>query len=297
MTLPNFMIIGVAKAGTTSLYRYLEQHPQVYVCPLKGTNFFGYEDARAWTWTDEGDPPLLRHFQARTFAEYEALFAGASTEIAIGEASPQYFRCPTAARRIRECLPEVKLIASLRNPADRAFSGFLMRTRRGEVVKGLYEELTPEASHVREGFYYKRLKRYLDIFPRNQIKILIFEEFRQDATKAMAELFDFLGVDTNHGLDTSTAYNPAAVPKNRLLNRLLYHPTMIRLVKSGLPESLQGLAKQVRQQNLKKPPKFPPDLRAKLLDLYREDILKLEGLLDRDLSIWLNGKNNRQPPP
>ena len=289
MTLPNFMIIGVAKAGTTSLYRYLDQHPQVFMCPIKGTNFFGYEDARAWTWTDEGEPPLLQHFQVTTLEAYEAMFAGASDEIAIGEASPQYFRCPNAARRIHECIPDVRLIASLRNPAERAFSGFLMRTRRGERVKGIYEELTPEASHVREGLYYKRLKRYFDIFPRDQIKVFIFEEFKKDPARVVTHLFDFLGVDTNFAPDTSIRYNPAGVPKNRLLNRLFFNPTLIRTAKAVLPESVQQLAKRVQQQNLKPPPKFPVEVRAQLLDFYREDILKLEALLDRDLSIWLNG--------
>ena len=66
MTLPNFLIIGVAKAGTTSLFRYLDQHHQIFMCPIKGSNFFGYEDARDWKWKDEGDPPLLRHFQVKT---------------------------------------------------------------------------------------------------------------------------------------------------------------------------------------------------------------------------------------
>ncbi len=289
MTLPNFMIIGVAKAGTTSLFRYLDQHPQVFMCPIKATNFFGYEDARAWKWTDEGDPPSLRHFKAKTFEEYEAWFAGASGEIAIGEASPQYFRCPTAARRIHDCIPDVKLVASLRNPADRAFSGFLMRTRRGDAVKSIYEELTPEASHVREGFYYKRMKRYFDFFPRHQIKIYIFEEFKKDPARVVVDLFDFLGVDTNFVPDTSTRHNPAAIPKSRMLNRLFYNPTLIRTAKSVLPESVQGMVKRVRQQNLRTPPTFPADLRAELLDLYREDILKVETLLDRDLSIWLEG--------
>ncbi|HLO14112.1 MAG TPA: sulfotransferase [Anaerolineales bacterium] len=288
MTLPNFMVIGVAKAGTTSLYHYFDQHPQVFMCPEKGSNFFGYEDARNWKWTDEGNPPLLRHFQARTFEEYEAFFAGVTDEIAIGEASPQYFRCPTAAQRIHDRLPHVKLIASLRNPADRAFSGFLMRTRRGEFVKGFDEELTPDASHVREGLYYKRLKRYLDLFPRDQIKIIIFEEFRKDPAKMMIELFDFAGVDKNFIPDTSIQHNPAGVPKIRLLNRLFFHPTVIRAAKAVFPQGVQERLKQVQQQNLKTPPKFPPELRAKLLDVYREDIYKVEELLGRDLSIWLN---------
>lgn len=290
MSLPNFMIIGVAKAGTTSLFRYLDQHPQVFMCPDKGTNYFGYEDARNWRWTDEGQAPLLRHFQATTFEEYEAFFKGVTDEIAIGEVSPQYLRCPTAARRIHECIPEVKIVASLRNPADRAFSGFMMRTRRGEAVKSVYEELTPEASHVKEGFYFKRIKRYFDIFPRQQIKVYIFEEFKKDPAKIATDLFDFLGVDTGFIPDTSTKHNPAAVPKNRVLNQLFYNPNLIAAAKLVLPKSLEKMAKRLREQNMKSAPKFPADLRTELLKHFREDILKLEGLLERDLSIWLNGR-------
>ena len=72
MTLPTFIVIGVAKAGTTSLYRYFDQHPDVFMYPEKGTNYFGYEDARDWKWADEGEPPLLRHFRVESFEEYEA---------------------------------------------------------------------------------------------------------------------------------------------------------------------------------------------------------------------------------
>lgn len=292
MTLPTFMIIGVAKAGTTSIFRYLDQHPQLFMTPLKGTNYFGYEDAKDWKWADEAAPPLLRHFPVKNLEEYEAAFAGAGDEIAVGEASPQYFRCPGAARRIYETLPDVKLVASLRNPADRAFSGFLMRTRRGEPVGPPDEELTPASSHVKEGFYYERMKRYFDLFPKEQIKVYLFEEFKKDPSRIVVDLFDFIGVDPTHVPDTSTRYNPAGVPKNRRLNRVFFDPTVVRVAKSYFPESLQGVAKRVRQRNMKTPPKFSPELRARLLDHYRQDILQLETLLDRDLSIWFEPKDS-----
>jgi hypothetical protein len=287
MTLPTFVMVGVAKGGTTSVYRYLEQHPEVFVYPEKGTNFFGYEDARDWKWADEGDPPLLRHFRVKTFAEYEDAFAGARDELAIGEVSPQYFRCPTAARRMGEALPAVKVIASLRNPAERAFSGFLMRTRRGEPVRGAQEELTANASHVREGFYHTRMKRYYDVFPREQIKVYLFDDFKRDSAAIMRDLFEFVGVDPNFELDTSTKHNPANIPKSRLLNRAFYHPNVIRTTKFVLPERAYALAKNVRQLNLRPPPTLSPDLRAELLDIYRDDILRLGELLERDLSVWL----------
>jgi sulfotransferase family protein len=289
LTVPNFIVIGVAKAGTTSLYRYLDQHPEIYMCPEKGTNFFGYEDARAWTWHEEGEPPLLRHFRVHTFAEYEAAFAGATDELAVGEVSPQYFRCPTAARRIHERIPGAKLVANLRNPADRAFSGFLMRTRRGEVVGDVYKELTPDASHVKEGFYYERMKRYFDAFPREQIRTYLFEDFRRDPAAIVQDLCGFLGVDTAFVPDTAVRHNPANVPRSATLNRVFYHPAVIRGAKSVLPQRVQTMAKRLRQRNLRTAPTFPADLRADLLGLYRDDILKLQALLDRDLSAWLDG--------
>jgi hypothetical protein len=297
MTLPNFAIIGVAKGGTTSLYRYLEQHPEVYMCPVKGTNFFGYQDALDWRWPEEGDPPKLRHFQATTLADYEALFAGATDEIAIGEASPQYLHCPTAARRIREAIPDIKLIASLRNPADRAWSGFLMRTRRGEAVESAYLELTRDSSHVKEGFYYHRMKRYFDNFAREQIKVFLFEDFKRDTSQIVVELLDFLGVDNGFVPDTSTRHNTAGVPKNRLLNRIYFNPKVVRTASSILPDSMKEVAKGIRQRNLETPPQFPADLRAQLLRGYREDILRLQDLIDIDLSGWLEpieGRRERQ---
>ena len=289
MTLPNFIMIGVAKAGTTSFFRYLNEHPQIFMCEIKATNYFGYEDARDWKWTDEGDPPLLQNFPVRTFEDYKAAFAGATDEIAVGEVSPQYFRCPNAARRIHDYIPGAKLVLSLRNPADRAFSGFMMRTRRGEAVGDFQEELTPRSSHVKEGFYYRRLKMYVDLFPRDQIKIYVFEEFKKDAAGTIKDLYGFLGVDSSFAPDTSVRHNPGAVPKFRLLNQLFYNPRLISAAQAVFPEGLQVKLKQIRDLNLKAMQKPPADLRADLLKLYREDILKLEDLLGRDLSIWLNG--------
>jgi len=209
--------------------------------------------------------------------------------MAIGEVSPQYFRSPTAAQRIREVIPDVKLVASLRNPAERAFSGFLMRTRRGEQVKSAREELTSEASHVREGFYFTRLKRYFDAFPRDQIKVYLFEEFKRDPGRTMADLFAFVGVDANFTPDTAPQYNPANVPRSRVVNRLIYHPAFIKTTKAILPPAAYSFARRVRQLNLSPPPRLRDDLRSELLEMYRDDIAKLEELLQRDLTIWREG--------
>lgn len=287
MTLPTFIVIGVAKAGTTSVYHYLDQHPQVYMYPLKATNYFGYEDALDWRWPEEGAAPRHRNFHVRTFEDYERAFADATDELAVGEVSPQYIRCPTAAGKIAAVLPDVKLIALLRNPADRAFSGFLMRTRRGEPVGSAREELTPDSSHVRESLYFQKFSRYFEAFPREQIKVYLFDEFKKDPTAIMRDVFSFIGVDAGFTPDTSTQHNPANVPRSRLVNRVFYHPYTIRATKAVVPERRLDWAKRIRNLNLEDPPKFSEDLRADLLDHYREDILNLQELLDLDLSVWL----------
>ncbi|MGQ9662575.1 MAG: sulfotransferase domain-containing protein [Kiritimatiellia bacterium] len=106
MTLPNFLIVGAPKAGTTSLFDYLGQHPEVYTPPVKEPCFFS------------SGLPAFTH----DLAEYEALFAGQTTQTAIGEASTTYLYDPDAARRIHDLLPEARIIIMLRNPAERAYS-------------------------------------------------------------------------------------------------------------------------------------------------------------------------------
>lgn len=289
VTLPNFIIIGAAKSGTTSLHYYLDQHPQIFMCPLKEANYFLSETGMLGVRDEDPNAPHPPRFRPSTLAAYAALFAGATDEIAIGEASPRYFSCPSAARQIRDCIPEAKLVVSLRNPAERAFSGFLMRVRKGRSALNIRQGLAPESHHVKEGFYYRWLQPYFETFPREQIKVILFEEFKQDPVRVTQELFRFLGVDPTFAPDTTIKHNPAAVPRFRLLNKIYYNPAVIRAAKTLLPEQLQKAMKRFRQLNARKPPAFPADLHTELLALYRDDILRLQDLLDRDLSLWLDG--------
>ena len=118
MTLPNFIIIGAAKAGTTALYWYLAEHPDVFMSPVKETFYFAYGVDAAGKLL-YGDPAVHR-FPVKTLSAYEALFARANGALAIGEASPIYLECPQAAERIRAVIPDARLICSLRHPVDRA---------------------------------------------------------------------------------------------------------------------------------------------------------------------------------
>ncbi len=287
MTLPSFIIVGVAKAGTTSLYRYLDQHPQVFMSPVKETNYFACEDAIPGNWTGIGDAPHPRRFRIKTLKDYEALFSGVKEEIAIGEASPVYFCSPTAPQKIRATIRDVKIVVILRNPADRAFSGYMMRVRRGAADINMEKHLTPTSHHVTEGFYHDRLARYFDVFPKENIKICVFEEFKKHPERILTDLFEFVGVSSSFVPDTSVRFNSGAVPKIKILNRMFFHSGAIRLAQSILPKKLQNAARKLRDTNLMSPPRFPTELRAELLSFYREDIRNLETLLGRDLAIWV----------
>ena len=123
MTMPNFLIIGAMRAGTTSLYHYLKQHPQVYMSPVKEPRFFALEGEKP----DPGRPTderLMNH-SITDIEAYRALFQAVSKETAIGEASPLYLYSPKAPERIRHYIPDAKLIAVLRDPVERAYSHFL----------------------------------------------------------------------------------------------------------------------------------------------------------------------------
>ena len=139
MTLPNFLIIGAMKSGTTSLYHYLKQHPQIYMSSIKEPNFFALEGSNLDFNGAEGKEQIQRLIKRESIInieEYRALFRRAAHETAIGEASPMYLYSPEAPYRIRYYVPEAKLITILRNPVERAYSAFLYMTRDGREPLG-----------------------------------------------------------------------------------------------------------------------------------------------------------------
>jgi len=130
MTIPNFLIIGAAKSGTTSLYHALKQHPKIFMSPVKEPNFFALEGGELNYPQGTVDPRYLAQC-ITTKEEYNQQFEGVSNEIAVGEASPIYLYHPQAPVRIKNCLPNVKIIVILRNPIERAYSNFLHHIREG----------------------------------------------------------------------------------------------------------------------------------------------------------------------
>ena len=172
MSMPNFLIIGAAKSGTSSLYAYSKQHPEIYMSSLKEPRFFAFEGEKVdfcGPGSDVFNQETITNLEA-----YRALFNRVSDEKAIGEASPAYLCVPKAAECIYHYIPDVKLIVILRQPAERAYSSFLHTVRAGVEVNTDFTHALQEEEkrilnnwgfiwrHKTLGFYYPQLKPYFD---------------------------------------------------------------------------------------------------------------------------------------
>ncbi|MEQ8381958.1 MAG: sulfotransferase domain-containing protein [Coleofasciculus sp. A1-SPW-01] len=287
--LPNFIIIGAPKCGTTAIFNYLNQHPQIYMPSCKEPHFFSFEGENKPHW---GIPNL---------EAYGTLFEGVTDEIAIGEASTWYLYSKTASERIQYHLPEAKLIAILRNPVERAYSSWAFRVQCGwESITNFEQALQAEQSRIcdnrewdfhylQSGFYYTQIKRYFDLFPREQIKIYLHEDLKADPVGLLQDIFQFLNIDSNFVPDVSVKHNITSSPRNNYLKLFLARKSRLKsIVKSIIPNKLrQNVVVQLRQYNRVKPSPLLPDIRQRFSQVCKEDILKLENLIERDLSNWL----------
>lgn len=281
--LPNFIIIGAGKCGTTSLHHYLNQHPQVYLCPQKETYFFVPEHIRS----------KLQPWGAVTdFNDYTNLFKDASQDNVIGEISTTYYRHAEAAKQIYQTLPQVKIIAILRDPANRAFSDYQMHFRKGNEKRDFALLISPENRFIKPGFYYSELIPYFEVFPQEQIKILLFTDLVKKPTAFIEDLFKFIEVDPQFTPDTSKKSRTGGLPKNNTLNNLLTKPNPLRKLTASIlslfiPLSIrQKIRSSLVKQNIQ-PAKLSTEARQQLIEIYRYDVLKLQELIERDLSIWL----------
>lgn len=275
MTLPvNFVGIGAAKCGTGSIHRYLGEHPDIFVSPIKETNFFIYQGQR--------EP----RYRVRSLRAYERQFAGAKSEKAVGEYSPQYMNHPCAARRIADTLPAAKLLVSLRCPADRAYSAWAGRACSGVEGRPAALALTRGAPYVEHGFYRQRLQPYFELFPREQIRIVIFEEFATDTARTMAEVYGFLGVDPGHKPDVRVRLGSIRYPRHLRANSAWQMLRRLQPHWFRAPRSLVRWNRALLERSLVTPPPFDPALRARLIEIYRDEVAGMEELLKRDLAVW-----------
>lgn len=298
--LPTFLVIGAQRAGTTALYDHLRQHPQIFMSPVKEPHFFALE---GW------QPPRGAARGARrpvtTLEAYRELFREASDERALGEASTLYLPSPDAAQRIRHHTPDVRLVALLRDPAERAWSAFLHQVRDGrEPLEDFAAALAAEPRRVEAGwlqthwgwlwryrelgYYHRQLAAYLQVFPRAQLRIYLYEDFSASPIRLLSDLFSFLGVDEEFVPDMTVRPNPSGRWRSATAGRILRKGGPVRSVlRRALPRGARWTLRNRAYGRLLEKHPMPPEARADLQAGYRDDIRRLQDLLQRDLSSWL----------
>ncbi len=301
--LPNFLIVGAAKSGTTSIYNYLKQHPEIYLPENKEPRFFVSSEFKN---INPNDPLFTHANKVITFIleDYLGLFLDVKDESAVGEASVQYlYFYNSAIPEIKKHLGDVRIIIILRNPADRAFSAHAHLVRDKLESMSFEECLEIEEERIRTkwfplhfykdlGFYYKQVKAYMENFSR--VRVYLYDELMNDSSIVVRDIYEFLNVDPSFvSANINSQYNVSVVPKVKLLHSFLVkydHPLkkLLRPLFLGTvgKEKTENLVNHFKNRNLRKR-KINPETKKYLIDLYRDDILMLEKLLKRDLSAWL----------
>ena len=276
--LPNLICPGAPKAGTTTLYRVLGMHPDVHVSRYKEIYYFGndtnYNKGTDW---------------------YEKQFKGYSGQKYAADVTPFYLESEKAPGRIMETLgTEVKFIIMLRNPMERAFSQYLMQVREKrhpESFTKLLREMKSEKekSIIRNGFYYRNISRYMEIFPSRNFHFILTEDLKTDMGKAASGLFSFLDI-ADIQIDNITADNQQFQPKRKVLFRMLKKIPRRHKVNLknflGISDGTNTTRRIVGEVDVEKP-EMPMEASQILADIYEEDINKLSKLINRDLSKWL----------
>jgi hypothetical protein len=308
---PNFFIVGAPKSGTTSLYHYLDQHPQIFMSPIKEPSYFASEMRPEKLAAEYRNHPALDSAELErylkgprlekrgglisTWQDYLKLFDSATREIAIGEASVCYLWSPTAAQNIARCTPEAKIIAVLRHPADRAWSEYLSSVANGYVTGSFREQIDAcLAPHAEEfspiypflefGMYCRQVKTFLKLFPRENIRIYFYQDGH---SSIVSDLFRFLNVDPAFSVDLSRKYLDSSTAETPMaLFRILRKNNLWEPLRKLAPKSVRPFFRRLAFRKSAIPVMNKED-RQFLCEYYKEDVLQLSHLLNRDLTSWL----------
>ena len=300
--MPDFLVIGAGKSGTTSLDKYLDAHPSIFMSQRKDPGYFASEQ---YAIHPGMRPESIAYYQKFIGDEetYLQLFVDAHEHQLVGETSTIYLYSENGYDLIKKAIPSVKLIAILRQPAQRVFSRYLHLAREGLLPTNDFEDIFDRTSLwwnrpdlIPEGFYFKHLSRFFDHFPHENIKVLLYEDLSKSPESLFREIFGFLEVDETFVPKTDVTYNRSGIIKNQSINKIIgYNNPLFRVTKKLFPKQYESLRKtpaalkvldKVRSKNLSKP-KLTPELNQRIInDIYLEDIEKLEQLISKDLSHW-----------
>jgi len=298
----NFLVVGAQKCGTTSLYRYFNDHPQIYVPRrIKESNFF-VEPKEIL-----GSGPRYHGVDsyAKSISKYNDLFQDvAKHHVSVGEVCPSYlpFYSNSIPNILNYLKKDVRIVIVIRNPVDRAYSHYMHNVRDCDEKLSFEDALAAESErisknywnsfyYIRNGMYHDQIKAYLDHF--SNVKVLLFEDlFNRDG---LMEVFSFLGVENRSDMDPNKKYNVSGVPKNYVLQSILTskstlfkYPRVVasKLLSVSMKKRLLDVHEYLISLNIKKE-RMNPCTREDLVKEFEPNILQTSSLIGRDLSHWL----------
>jgi hypothetical protein len=294
--LPDFFYAGVSRSGSTSLYYALKQHPRIYLSPEKEPFFF---NGRCFNNHNVHESAIS------TIEDYVRLFSGAHDEI-IGEATTTYlYSHESTIANIKKIYgnryKDLKIILMLRNPVERAFSQYKLFVRDArepldfeEAIKADVMEKRREEhmgyDYIGHGMYYNQVKAFIDNFPN--VRVFIYEDFKADNMRTIKEIFRFLKVDDSFIPEMEIRYNVSGKVRIQwLYDYVFFKRSFLKdLFKPFIPHELEmRIRYRFIEKNMRKWD-MSPDTKKILLSIYEDDICKLQDLLKRDLSFWLNSQ-------
>lgn len=297
---PNFFIVGAPKCGTTALYEYLRPHPHIFMPEIKEPHFFA---------KDLGTYPRIK-----TPQEYAEIFAGSTDRhLRVGEASVYYLRSSVAIPNIREFNPEARLIAMFRNPVDMVYSlhsqllyvaeenvgdfeaAWRLQERRGQGL-----DLPPGSrgsfllQYAEVGRFGTQTQRLFSVFPREQVKVILYDDFAASPQAVYDELIEFLAIPHDERADFPRINDNKRARLTWLRNFARKPPPALRGAIRSLKEAVGGEGLSAVKKKLvalntvkEKRPPLSPEFRAELVASFRDEVALLSRLLNRDLSHWV----------
>jgi hypothetical protein len=299
MPVPTFIVIGAGRCGTTSLHAWLAAHPDIHMAPRKSLDFHVRGDP-----IPDWEQPLARAMARRRAVgeldDYLALFEAGSSRQAIGEISPTYLQSIHAAPSIHKLNPRTRIVAILRDPVERAYSHFLGRQRDGieppgpfaarverEIGLGMPDEIA-FGHYLGCSRYHHFLAPYLELFPRDQIRLYLLEDMQREPARMFDDLQAFLGLTRRVEPDVSRRLNRTGLVANPMMRRLWTGSARLRTaMRPFLPAAVRHTGGALFLRDVHRPP-IDRGLRARLVELFRDDVRLLEPVLGRDLSPWLS---------
>ena len=284
----DFFIVGAPKSGTTSLYHYLSGHPQIEMSSQKEPDYFSDKAIH-----EQGIYYVKNRIN--TLAKYESLFAQKES-VVYGEGSVSYLFYDNVAEDIKNYNPNAKIIIMLRNPIERAFSHYLMDYRLGLISDSFENIIAKKSKHKKSHLFYQQyievskyatqIQRYLDFFEKDSILFIDYDDFKKNVSETVDKVYNFLNISTDFAANINTKYNAFTMPKNKII-RFIYSFVFLRKILTFLfpiylVRNIRGFLFEEDEK-----PELLKETRVLLGKIFNDDIRKLEEVLGKDYSKWI----------